>query len=362
MWRYCLLLGSLLTSPALAQVDLDDIHLPPGFSIEVYAEVENARSMALGNNGVVFVGSRTADTVSAILPGTGGRNQVFEIDDGLASPHGVAYKDGDLYVAEIDHVYAYRGIDSRLSNPPRREELNIDLPRPRTRNHQYRDIGFDAEGRFVVAIGAPCNVCDREGFGIIDRMQLDGSERETIAYGVRNSVGLAFHPDTGELWFTDNGRDMLGDDIPPDELNRLSEEGQHFGFPYCHGGYILDAEYGDGKRCEDYTAPAQPLGPHVAGLGLAFYTGEMFPEEYRGQIFIAEHGSWNRSAKIGYRITLVRLENGEPVSYETFAEGWHEGQTTYGRPVDLLVLDDGSMLVSDDHTGTVYRISWQEPG
>ncbi|MDJ0911567.1 MAG: PQQ-dependent sugar dehydrogenase, partial [Woeseiaceae bacterium] len=229
MWRRAVLLSSLLASPAIADVDLDDISLPPGFAIEVYAEVDDARSLALGGNGVVFVGSRGADTVSAIFPGTAGRTRVFEIDDDLDRPHGVAYKDGDLYVAEIDHVYAYRGIDGRLSNPPRREELNIDLPRPSTRNHQYRDIAFDPEGRLVVAIGAPCNVCDREGFGTIDRVKLDGSERETIAYGVRNSVGVAFHPDTGELWFTDNGRDMLGDDIPPDELNHLAEEGQHFG-------------------------------------------------------------------------------------------------------------------------------------
>ncbi len=356
----CLFLA-LSVSSALADVDLGDIELPPGFSIQVYAEVDDARSLALGSNGVVFVGSRGADTVSAIFPGIAGRNRVFEIDDDLYRPHGVAYRDGDLYVAEIDHVYAYRDIDGRLANPPRREELNIDLPRPRSRNHQYREIGFDPDGRLVVAIGAPCNVCDLEGFGIIDRMQLDGSERETVAYGVRNSVGLAFHPETGELWFTDNGRDMLGDDIPPDELNRVTEDGQHFGFPYCHGGYILDAEYGEGKTCDDYTPPAQPLGPHVAALGMIFYDGEMFPEEYRGQIFIAEHGSWNRSEKIGYRITLVRLENGEPVSYENFAEGWHEGQTTHGRPVDLLVLEDGSMLVSDDYNGVVYRITWQEP-
>ncbi len=362
MWRHCLLLSGLLAAPAMADVDLDDIRLPPGFSIEVYADVDDARSLALGGDGVVFVGSRGADTVSAIFPGSGGRTQVFEIDDDLYRPHGVAYKDGDLYVAEIDHVYAYRGIDGRLSNPPRREQLNIDLPRPNTRNHQYREIGFDKEGRLVVAIGAPCNVCDLEGFGIIDRMQLDGSERETIAYGVRNSVGIAFHPETGDLWFTDNGRDMLGDDLPACELNKVSVQGEHFGFPYCHQGDLLDDEFGRGKRCADYTAPAQPLGPHVASLGLTFYTGDMFPEEYRNQIFIAEHGSWNRSEKIGYRITLVRLEDGVPVSYEPFAVGWHEGQTTYGRPVDLLVLEDGSMLVSDDYNGTVYRITWQEPG
>ncbi len=362
MIRYSLLLLALTASPAFADVDLDDIQLPPGFSIEVYAEVENARSLALGNNGVVFVGSRGADTVHAILPGLGGRNRVFVIDDDLYRPHGVAYKDGDLYVAEIDHVVAYRDIDSRLANPPRPETLDIDLPRPSTRNHQYRDIGFDLEGRLVIAIGAPCNVCERDGFGLIDRMNVDGRYRETIAFGVRNSVGLAWHPDTGELWFTDNGRDMLGDDLPPDELNRVTEDGQHFGFPYCHGGVVLDAEFGQGRSCDDYTPPAQPLGAHVAALGLTFYTGEMFPEEYRGQIFIAEHGSWNRSEKIGYRIALVRLENGEPVSYETFAEGWHEGQSTYGRPVDLLVLEDGSLLVSDDYSGKVYRISWQEPG
>jgi glucose/arabinose dehydrogenase len=191
-------------------------------------------------------------------------------------------------------------------------------------------------------------------------MNADGSGKEIYAEGIRNSVGFTWHPDTGELWFTDNGRDMMGDDIPPDELNRAPEQGLHFGYPYCHGGEIADAEFGEGKNCDDYTAPAQKLGPHVAALGVKFYTGEMFPAEYRRQIFVAEHGSWNRSKKIGYRISLIRLEHGTPVSYDVFAEGWLRGKEVSGRPVDLIILADGSMLVSDDHAGKIYRISYRK--
>lgn len=192
-------------------------------------------------------------------------------------------------------------------------------------------------------------------------MNPDGSERETWAEGIRNSVGFTWHPGTGELWFTDNGRDMLGDNLPPDELNYAPAKGLHFGFPYCHAGELLDPEFGEGKNCGDYAAPAQKLGPHVAALGVKFYSGTMFPKEYHGQIFIAEHGSWNRSKKIGYRISLVRMADDQPASYEVFAEGWLQGQNSMGRPVDLLVLDDGSMLVSDDANGLVYRISYEGP-
>ena len=192
-------------------------------------------------------------------------------------------------------------------------------------------------------------------------MNPDGSDLETFALGIRNSVGFTWHPDTGDLWFTDNGRDMLGDDLPPDELNHAPSKGLHFGYPFCHGGEILDPEFGDGRNCEDYTSPAQKLGAHVASLGVKFYTGTMFPEEYRGQILIAEHGSWNRSKKVGYRISMVRMEEGEPASYDVFADGWVQGQDTKGRPVDLLVLDDGSLIVSDDSNGLVYRISYEEP-
>ena len=271
-------------------------------------------------------------------------------------PNGIAYHNGDLYVAEVERITRYRGIASRLMQMPAAEVLDIDLPGEK--HHGWRYIGFGPDNKLYIAIGAPCNICDRgnEGFGQIWRMNADGSGKELFAEGVRNSVGFTWHPETGEMWFTDNGRDLMGDNIPPDELNRAPEQGLHFGYPYCHGGEILDPEFGDGKNCADYTSPVQKLGPHAAALGVKFYTGDMFPDEYKGQIFIAEHGSWNRSKKIGYRVSLVRLENGVPVSYDDFAKGWLKRQNVSGRPVDLLVLDDGSMLVSDDHAGKIYRI------
>ena len=357
MGRWFLGLSCVLALPARADVTPGDIRLPPGFSIEVYADVPNARSLALGRDGVVFVSNRRADSIYAVVPGGAGRNRVIEIDDDLSTPNGIAWRDGDLYVAEISRVLVYRDIDRRLNSPPQPEVLDIDLPS--RGHHGWRYIGFGPDGKLYISIGAPCNVCDEEGFAEIIRLNVDGSERETVARGVRNSVGFTWHPETAELWFTDNGRDMMGDDIPACELNRLSEPGQHFGFPYCHAGDVPDPKFGDGKRCSDYVAPVQKLGPHVAPLGVKFYTGDMFPASYRGQVLIAEHGSWNRSKKIGYRITLVRLDGNDAVSYETFAEGWLDGQETRGRPVDLLVMPDGSMLVSDDFDDKLYRIRYE---
>jgi glucose/arabinose dehydrogenase len=340
-----LLAGLLSWNTASADVDLGEITLPPGFLIEVFAEVDNARSLALGKNGVVYVSNRSGDSVYAIVPSPG-RNRVVEIDRKLKTPNGISYHNGDLYVAEIARVLVYRNIDRTLGNKPEPEVLDIKLPSKS--HHGWRYIDFGPDNMLYVAIGAPCNICDEEGFAQIVRMNPDGSGREVVAQGVRNSVGFTWHPDTGELWFTDNGRDMLGDDLPADELNRVTTPGEHFGYPYCHQGSILDAEYGTGRDCTNYTAPAQNLGAHVAALGVAFYTGEAFPAEYRGQLFVAEHGSWNRSKKSGYRLSLVRIESGKAVSYEPFAEGWVKGQDTRGRPVDVLVFDDGSLLVSDD--------------
>lgn len=347
-----------LASSVGAAMDLNDVRLPPGFSIESYAEVPNARALTLGSNGTVFVSNSRGDSVFAIVPGPNNVNRVVEIDDGLKAPNGISYHDGDLYVAESSRVRVYRDIDSNLYTWPASETLDIDLPSKS--RHSYRYIGFGPDNKLYITIGAPCNVCDEDGFGRIIRMNPDGSDRETFALGIRNSVGLTWHPDTGDLWFTDNGRDMLGDDLPPDELNHAPSKGLHFGYPFCHGGEILDPEFGDGKNCNDYTSPAQKLGPHVASLGVKFYTGTMFPEEYRGQILIAEHGSWNRSKKTGYRISIVRMDDGQPASYDVFADGWVQGQETKGRPVDLLVLDDGSLLVSDDSNGLVYRISYKD--
>lgn len=356
------LVAGFFASQACASdvVDLDDIKLPSGFEIEVYADVPNARSMALGDSGVVFVGNRRASSIYAIVPRGDANPEVLELVSGLATPNGIAFHDGDLYVAEIERILRYENIESRLNDMPVPEVLNITLPGEK--HHGWRYIGFGPDDKLYVAIGAPCNICDRgeEGYAQIVRMNADGSERETYASGIRNSVGFTWHPETAELWFTDNGRDRLGDDLPPDELNRAPEPGSHFGYPYCHGGEIPDPEFGADKSCDDYTAPAQELGPHVAALGVKFYTGTLFPAEYQGQIFIAEHGSWNRSRKIGYRVSVVRLEDGAPVSYEVFAEGWLKRERVSGRPVDLLVLADGSMLLSDDYAGKIYRISYKK--
>jgi glucose/arabinose dehydrogenase len=336
---------------------LDDIRLPPGFAIEEYADVPKARSLALGDRGTVFVSNRKGRSVYAVVEDDDGKTRTIELLDDMSTPNGIAFHDGDLYVAEIDRVYRYANVEDRLEDMPEAEVLNIDLPSDRS--HGWRYIGFGPDDKLYISIGAPCNICDEFGYAQIIRVDPDGSGRETFASGVRNSVGFTWHPETEELWFTDNGRDMLGDDIPPCELNHAPRQGMHFGYPYCHGGDILDPKFGQGRDCGNYTPPAQKLGPHVAPLGVKFYTGDMFPPEYRGQVFIAEHGSWNRSKKIGYRVSLVRLDGNDAVSYEPFAEGWLQGEQYAGRPVDLIVKQDGSLLVSDDHAGKIYRISYQ---
>ena len=355
MRRFAVLLAGFLWIP-LASAALDDVKLPPGFVIEEYADVPNARSLAMGDKGTLFVSTRKAREVYAVVENDDGTTRTIELLDRMSTPNGIAFHDGDLYVAEIDRVYRYRNIEDNLEAPPRGELLDIDLPDKK--HHGWRYIGFGPDGKLYISIGAPCNICDEFGFAEIIRVNTDGTGRETYASGIRNSVGFTWHPDTDELWFTDNGRDMLGDDIPPCELNRAARQGLHFGYPYCHGGDLLDPQYGEGRDCANYTAPVQNLGPHVAPLGLKFYTGEMFPAEYQGQLFIAEHGSWNRSKKIGYRVTLVKFDGNEAVSYEPFAWGWLENEQVSGRPVDLLVKDDGSLLVSDDLSGKIYRITY----
>ena len=349
------LAGLLATSVSLAS--LDDIQLPPGFHIEEYADVPKARSLALGERGTLFVSTRKAKEVYAVVENEDGSTRTIELLDGMNWPNGIAFYEGDLYVAELDRVYRYRDIEDHLEDAPEPELLDIDLPSEKS--HGWRYIGFGPDGKLYIAIGAPCNICDEFGFAQIIRVNPDGSGRETYASGVRNSVGFTWHPETQEFWFTDNGRDMLGDDLPPDELNRAHRQGLHFGYPFCHGGDIPDPKYGKLRDCADFTPPVQRLGPHVASLGVKFYTGDMFPPEYRNQVFIAEHGSWNRSKKIGYRVTLVRLEGNEAVSYEPFATGWLQNEQVSGRPVDLIVKDDGSLLVSDDFAGKVYRITWK---
>ena len=345
--------------PPIGDPRLERIELPPGFHIRVFAEgVTGARSLSLGAEGTLFVSTRTVGTVYAARDEDGDlrAERVITLASGLNSPNGVAFRDGDLYVAEISRVLRYPGIEADLENPPSPEIVNDDLPKDR--HHGWKFIRFGPDNLLYVPVGAPCNICDAgDPYATIGRLDASGAFA-VVARGVRNTVGFDWHPETGELWFTDNGRDWLGDDSPPDELNRLSAEGQHFGYPYCHGSDIADPEFGDQRSCGEFVPPARNLGPHVAALGMRFYTGAMFPEEYRNQIFIAEHGSWNRSSKIGYRLTLVRLEGNEAVSYETFARGWLQGESSWGRPVDVLVMPDGSLLLSDDQAGLVYRISY----
>ena len=339
------------------------IDLPPGFSIRLYAEgLPNARSMALGPDGTLFVGTRTNGAVYAVLDHDQDyvADEVLTLLKGMNMPNGVAVRDGALYLAEVDRVLRYDNVEENLRELPDPAIVNDDFPGER--HHGWKFIRFGPDGKLYVPVGAPCNVCEIENseFGTIMRMNADGSDLEIYAEGIRNSVGFDWDPISGDLWFTDNGQDSLGDDLPPDELNRAFEQGLHFGFPYCHGGSIADPKYGDERSCDEFTAPAQALGPHVAPLGIRFYTGTQFPAEYANQIFVAEHGSSSRSELIGYRIMLVRVENGEALSYEPFAEGWLNDGRPWGRPVDLQVMPDGSLLVSDDFAGSIYRISYAE--
>ena len=279
----------------------------------------------------------------------------------LARPVGVAYQDGRLYVSAINRILRFDDIEQRLENLP--EAVTVTDQLPTETHHGWKFIAFGPDGKLYVPVGAPCNIGDPDSarYANIQRMNADGSGREVFARGVRNTVGFDWHPQTKELWFTENGRDLLGDDLPPDELNHAPNAGLHFGYPYCHGGNLPDPQFGARRACNEFAAPAQKLLPHAASLGMRFYTGSMFPPEYRNQIFIAEHGSWNRSKKIGYRISLVRLQGDKAVAYESFASGWLQGERAWGRPADVLVLPDGSLLVADDQADAIYRITYRPP-
>lgn len=346
-----------------AALPLDKIKLPEGFKIEVFAEVDNARSLALGRSGTVYAGNRNGDKVYAVRD-TDGDNKAdkrWVIASGLNSPNGVAFKDGDLYVAEISRISKYTNIEDNLNNPPKPAVVTADYPTET--HHGWKYIAFGPDGKLYVPVGAPCNICDSEDdvFASITTLNADGTGREIYAHGVRNTVGFTWHPETKELWFTDNGRDMMGDNVPDCELNRAPRPGLHFGYPYCHAGSVKDPEFGSKRSCSEFVQPVAKLGPHVAPLGLKFYTGDMFPESYKNQIFIARHGSWNRSKKIGYDVSFVKVNDNKSDGVEVFATGWLDDATqkAWGRPVDVLIMPDGSMLISDDTANVIYRVSYE---
>ncbi len=346
---------------AQAALPLERIKLPPGFAIELVAAVPNARAMALGQEGTLFVGSSAGSVYAVTLPRAGASEgaRVRTIATGLRDPAGVAFRQGALYVSAVSRIVRFDDIERRLDDPP--APVLVTDAYPGDGHHGRKFIAFGPDGKLYVPVGAPCNACEPDGtrYAIITRINPDGSGREIVARGVRNTVGFDWHPQTRELWFTDNGRDHLGDDSPPDELNRVATVGSHFGYPHCHGGAIADPQFGK-RPCSEFVAPARNLGPHVAALGMRFYTGSQFPAEYRNQVFIAEHGSWNRSQRIGYRVSLVKLDaSGKAIEYATFAEGWLQGQQPWGRPVDVTIAPDGSLLVSDDFAGAIYRIRYR---
>ncbi len=347
-----------------SSLPLDRIKLPKGFTISIFAEVENARSMAVSPSGTVFVGNRNEDKVYAIQDTDGDykADKKFVLATGLTMPNGVAFRDGDLYVAEKNKIWKYSDIEANLANPAKPTLVYDKLPSDGS--HGWKYIAFGPDGMLYVPVGAPCNICEPSDpiYASITRMKPDGTGFEIFVSGVRNTVGFTWHPKSGELWFTDNGRDRLGDDIPPCELNKATSKGQHFGYPYCHAGNIKDPEFGSKHACSEFVKPVQALGAHVAPLGVKFYTGSRFPAEYKDQILIAEHGSWDRSKKNGYRLSLVKLDSkGNAVGYETFASGWMDPETqkVWGRPVDIVVLKDGSILVSDDQANVIYRIDYK---
>ena len=343
--------------------NLENIKLPEGFQIEVYAEVPNARAMALSPEGTLFVGTTKGSVYAIPDKNKDGRaDKVYEIINDLNAPNGVAIKEGNLFIGTISTIYRMDNIEANLEKPSK--PVVVYDKYPTDKHHGYKFIAFGPEGKLYVPVGAPCNICepDKPVYASMTRINPDGTGYEIFASGIRNTVGFDWHPENKELWFTDNGRDLMGNDVPEDELNIAPKAGLHFGYPYCHQGNILDPEFGKGKNCSDYTPPVKLLGPHVAALGMRFNTKNQFPAEYKNAVFIAEHGSWNRTTPIGYRVAVIKMGlDGKPAEPEIFADGWlQKVREVNGRPVDIQFLQDGSMLVSDDFAGAIYRIFYQK--
>ena len=355
-------LAPIAQPPAPAQpgeISVDKIKVPAGFKVSLWAHgINNARVMTWGSKGTLFVSSRTAGNVYAVLD-RGNTREVKVIAKGLNLPNGVAFRDGTLYIAEVSRITKMVGIEDKLDNPPAMEVVYDTLPKDLP--HGWKYLAFGPDGKLYFNIGAPCNICmPPDTHANLSRVNPDGTGFEYVAHGVRNSVGFDWHPVTKTLYFATHGRDWLGDDSPSDRFDMVSQKGQHFGFPFCHQGDILDPEFGKGKNCNDYVKPLLKTGPHVAGNGVMFYTGSMFPPEYQNRVFLSQRGSWNRTQKIGFRVMMVTLDaKGGVAKYEPFAEGWLQGDQIWGRPVYTQQMKDGSLLIADDYAGAIYRVAYQ---
>jgi len=365
-----ILLALFLINPCLAfalqnshQNIIKQLYVPAGFTLSIFADnLPNARSLALGDNGTVFVGTGSEGSVYAVQDSNsdGVADKSYVIASHLYMPNGVAYRDDSLYVAEVNRIIRFDRITQQLANPPKPVVVYDQFPSEQ--HHGWKYLRFGPDNKLYTSVGAPCNICEPEQpiYSSLVRLNADGSGFEMLARGIRSSVGFDWQPETNALFFTDNGRDYLGDDLPPDELNQWSTTGEHFGFPYCHGGDIPDPEFSADKKCRQFTAPVWKFKAHIAPLGLHFYRGKQFPVEFQNQLFVAEHGSWNRSEPQGYRVALVKFKQGKPVSEQVFIDGWltKDGKVL-GRPVDILEMPGGSLLISDDKLGVIYRVGYK---
>jgi hypothetical protein len=342
---------------------LKQLRLPAGFRISIFADnLPTARSLALGDDGVVYVGTHDGGVYAVQdKDGDGVAEKRYVIAENLYMPNGVAYKNNTLYVAEVNRIIRFDSIKEHLAQPPKPQVVFDQFPSDQ--HHGWKYLRFGPDGKLYTAVGAPCNVCESEKpiYASLVRLNTDGSQFEIIANGIRNSVGFDWEPRTGHLFFNDNGRDYLGDDLPPEELNEWSRVGEHFGFPYCHAGTIADQQMPAVKTCAQTTAPAWKYKAHIAPLGLRFYTGSQFPADYYKQLFVAQHGSWNRTKAQGYQVALVKFSEGKPYSETPFITGWlTPSGEVLGRPVDLLQMPDSSLLISDDRIGVIYRVEYKK--
>lgn len=343
---------------AAGQLPVKKFKLPPGFKAEVWASgILDARGMRLGDKGTVFVSSLFVAGKIYAVTSKGGKREVKTIAEKLFLPNGIEFHKGALYVATPKDLTRYDNIEANLDNPPKPvmvyDKFPGDVP------HGWKFIKIGPDGKLYFPVGAPCNICDpSDRYAQIFRMNLDGTGVESVVRGMRNTVGFDWHPKTRELWFGDNQRDWLSEDMPLDEVNRVTKKGQHFGFPYCHSGIMADPTHGWGKSCKDYVKPALTIGPHAAPLGMRFYSGKMFPAKYRNAIFLTRHGPWNRTQKYG-DVVAVFIDAKGNARMEPFLTGLVENNTYLARMADVMVMRDGSLLVSDDHNGAIYRISYK---